>query len=163
MPAKTSAGRGTTSASGAKSALRSPSKARDGAPGGDTPARGRSLAAAGDVGALARRLAGIASLEDRLREIARSINGRVTFSTSLGLEDQAILHPIATSRGPIDVFTLDTGRHFPETLETLEASEQRYGVKIRVMAPDAREVEELVARDGIFGFRLAVENSKAGW
>src|ERR1700730_10027323 len=163
MSAKTSAGRGTTSASGAKSALRSPSKARDGAPGGDTPARGRSLAAAGDVGALARRLAGIASLEDRLREIARSINGRVTFSTSLGLEDQAILHPIATSRGPIDVFTLDTGRHFPETLETLEASEQRYGVKIRVMAPDAREVEELVARDGIFGFRLAVENSKAGW
>ena len=29
------------------------------------------------------------------------------------------------------------------------------------MFPDAREVEELVARDGIFGFRLAVENRKA--
>jgi phosphoadenosine phosphosulfate reductase len=163
MPAKTSAGRGATSASGAKSALRSPSKARDGTPGGDAPAQGRSLAAAGDVAAAAldRRLAGIASLEDRLREIARSIKGRVTFSTSLALEDQAILHAIATSGVPIDVFTLDTGRHFPETLETLEASEQRYGIKIRVMAPDAREVEELVARDGIFGFRLAVENRKA--
>jgi phosphoadenosine phosphosulfate reductase len=161
MPAKTSAGRGATSASGAKSALRSPSKARDGAPGGDAPAQGRSSAAANDVAALDRRLAGIASLEDRLREIARSIKGRVTFSTSLGLEDQAILHAIATSGVPIDVFTLDTGRHFPETLETLEASEQRYGIKIRVTAPDAHEVEELVARDGIFGFRLAVENRKA--
>ncbi len=62
---------------------------------------------------------------------------------------------------PIDVFTLDTGRHFPETLETLEASERRYRLKIRVVAPDAAEVEALVARDGIFGFRLAVENRKA--
>jgi phosphoadenosine phosphosulfate reductase len=161
MPAKTSAGRSATAASGAKNALRSPSKARDGAPGGDTLAQERGLAAARDAAALDRRLASIASLEDRLREITRSTKGRVTFSTSLGLDDQAILHAIATSGVPIDVFTLDTGRHFPETLETLEASEQRYGVKIRVMTPDARGVEELVARDGIFGFRLAVENRKA--
>jgi phosphoadenosine phosphosulfate reductase len=163
MPAKTSAGRGATSASGAKSALRSSSKSSNGASAVGAPAQGQGRGADGgrNVANIDRRLAGIASLEDRLREIARSIKGRVTFSTSLGLEDQAILHAIATSGVPIDVFTLDTGRHFPETLETLEASEQRYGVKIRVTAPDAREVEELVARDGIFGFRLAVENRKA--
>ena len=77
------------------------------------------------------------------------------------MEDQAVLHAIASTGTPIDVFTLDTGRHFPETLETLEASERRYGLKIRVMAPDAAEVEALVARDGIFGFRLAIENRKA--
>jgi phosphoadenosine phosphosulfate reductase len=159
MPAKTSAGRGATSASGAKSALRSPSKARNA--GGQTESQGRSAAGGRSVASLDRRLAGIASPEDRLREIARAIKGRITFSTSLGLEDQAILHAIASSGAPIDVFTLDTGRHFPETLETLEASEQRYGIKIRVMAPNAKEVEELVARDGIYGFRLAVENRKA--
>jgi len=100
-------------------------------------------------------------LEDRLLEIARSVAGRVTFSTSLGIEDQAVLNAIAASGAKIDVFTLDTGRHFPETLDTLEASENRYGLNIRVMFPDAREVEELVARDGIYGFRLAVENRKA--
>ena len=162
MPAKTSAGRGATSASGAKSALRSSSKSSNGASAVGAPAQGQGGAGGGpNVASIDRRLAGIASLEDRLREIARSIKGRVTFSTSLGLEDQAILHAIATSGVPIDVFTLDTGRHFPETLETLEASEQRYGVKIRVTAPDAREVEELVARDGIFGFRLAVATRKA--
>ena len=111
--------------------------------------------------ALDRRLAAIDSLEDRLIEITRSVPGRVTFSTSLGIEDQAVLHAIAASGAKIDVFTLDTGRHFPETLDTLEASENRYGLKIRVMFPDAREVEELVARDGIYGFRLAVENRKA--
>jgi phosphoadenosine phosphosulfate reductase len=111
--------------------------------------------------ALNGRLAALTDLEDRLREIARAIPGRITFSTSLGIEDQAVLHAIASAGLDFDVFTLDTGRHFPETLETLQESEQRYGRRIRVVVPEAREVEELVARDGIFGFRLAVENRKA--
>jgi phosphoadenosine phosphosulfate reductase len=111
--------------------------------------------------ALDKRLSAIDSLEERLLEINRSISGRITFSTSLGIEDQAVLNAIADSRAAIDVFTLDTGRHFPETLETLETSENRYGIKIRVMFPDAADVEDLVARDGIYGFRLAVENRKA--
>jgi len=149
MPTKSSTGRGANQASGARGALRTPSSRRAGA----DP---RQVAAALDL-----RLAGIDSLEGRLTEIARAVPGRVTFSTSLGLEDQAVLHALATSGASIDVFTLDTGRHFPETLETLDASENRYGLKIRVMFPDAREVEELVSRDGIYGFRLAVENRKA--
>ncbi len=111
--------------------------------------------------ALDRRLAALSTLEDRLLEIVRSIEGRVTFSTSLGIEDQAVLNGIAASGADIDVFTLDTGRHFPETLDTLEASENRYGLKIRVMFPDAHEVEELVARDGILGFRLSIDNRKS--
>lgn len=148
MPAKSSQGHGAAEAPGAKTSLRS-------------TAIGTAAPAAADVSALAQRLADMTRLEDRVAEIAAAIHGRVTFSTSLGIEDQAILHAIAATGANIDVFTLDTGRHFPETLETLEASELRYGLKIRVMAPDAREVEELVARDGIFGFRLAVENRKA--
>jgi phosphoadenosine phosphosulfate reductase len=60
-------------------------------------------------------------LIDRIRSIARSIDGRIAFSTSLGLEDQAIVHAIAAAEVPIDLFTLDTGRHFPETLDTLVA------------------------------------------
>jgi phosphoadenosine phosphosulfate reductase len=112
---------------------------------------------------LDRRLAALTTLEDRIRLIAQEISGRVAFSTSLGIEDQAVLHAIATTktRTKIDVFTLDTGRHFAETLDTLEESENRYGLNIRVMFPDAREVEELVARDGINGFRNSVDNRKA--
>ena len=111
--------------------------------------------------ALDARLGTIERLEDRMTEIARAIPGRIAFSTSLGIEDQAVLHAIANSGAEFDVFTLDTGRHFPETLETLQTSELRYRRRIRVVAPEAREVEELVARDGIYGFRLAVENRKA--
>lgn len=111
--------------------------------------------------ALNTRLAELTSLEDRLRAVADAIPGRVTFSSSLGIEDQAVLHGIAKAAPQFDVFTLDTGRHFPETLQTLEDSENVYGIKIRVMFPDAKEVEDLVARDGIFGFRNSVENRKA--
>jgi phosphoadenosine phosphosulfate reductase len=97
----------------------------------------------------------------RIKEIASRIEGRIAFSTSIGLEDQAILHAIAKSGAGIDVFTLDTGRLFPEVLETIELSELRFRIRIRLVAPDAKEVEELVARDGVYGFRHAVENRKA--
>lgn len=110
---------------------------------------------------LDERLARVKTLADRIREMRRRIEGRIVFSTSLQLEDQAILHAIAESGAEIDIFTLDTGRLFPEVLETVELSELRYGVRIRLVAPEASEIEELVARDGVFGFRHSVENRKA--
>ena len=89
------------------------------------------------------------------------MTGRIAFSTSLGLEDQVVLHGLAQSAADVDVFTLDTGRHFPETLETLAESERRYGLRIRVVSPDADELEDVVARDGVLGFRMSVEARKA--
>ena len=115
----------------------------------------------GSVGSLDAILAETGELSERIRLIAHEIRGRVAFSTSLGLEDQAILHAIAKSEAAIDVFTLDTGRHFPETLETLATSEQRYGLAIRMLAPEAPDVEKLVARDGVLGFRSSIEARKA--
>jgi phosphoadenosine phosphosulfate reductase len=113
-----------------------------------------------EADALDQRLTRVKSLIDRIRETRRRIEGRIVFATSLQLEDQAILHAIAESGAEIDLFTLDTGRLFPEVLETVELSELRYGVRIRLVAPDAGEVEELVARNGVFGFRHSVENRK---
>jgi phosphoadenosine phosphosulfate reductase len=114
-----------------------------------------------EAGRLAADLAGLHDVTDRLALIARQVTGRISFSTSLGLEDQAILHAIATAKAGIDVFTLDTGRHFQETLDTLEASERQYGLKIRIVAPDPSDIAALVARDGINGFRQSIENRKA--
>jgi phosphoadenosine phosphosulfate reductase len=113
------------------------------------------------IAGLCQRLAETAKLEDRVQIIAASLPAGLRFSTSLGLEDQAVLHAIALARAPIDVFTLDTGRHFPETLDTLAASEQRYGRSIRMMVPQTDDLETLVARDGINGFRTSVDARKA--
>ena len=107
------------------------------------------------------RLAKIESLSERIAEVRRSVEGRIVFSTSLGLDDQAILNAVAEFGADIDIFTLDTGRLFPEVLETVELSEIRYGLRIRLVTPEASEVEALVARDGVFGFRQSVDNRKA--
>jgi phosphoadenosine phosphosulfate reductase len=113
------------------------------------------------VRTLSNRLREASDLAGRIADVARSVPGRVAFSTSLGLEDQAILHAIAESGAGVDAFTLDTGRLFPETLDTLADTERRYGLRIRVLSPDASAVEDLVARDGVLGFRLSLEARKA--
>ena len=111
--------------------------------------------------AVVTRPSSTASLADRIRAIADAVPGRIAFSTSIGLEDQAILHAIAEVGVDFDVFTLDTGRLFPETIETIASSEHRYGLTIRVIAPDAAELEALVARDGVLGFRSSIDARKA--
>jgi len=121
----------------------------------------RSRAQGPDPVALCSALGAVDSLEGRIALVARAGPGRIVFSTSLGLEDQALLHAIAASGANIAIFTLDTGRHFAETLDTLDRSERRYGLGIRVVAPDAGELEELVARDGVLGFRLSPDARKA--
>jgi phosphoadenosine phosphosulfate reductase len=110
---------------------------------------------------LDRRLAALGTPEERIAAIADAVPGRLTFSTSLGPEDQAVLHAVELSGAAVDIFTLDTGRLFPETLETLVRTEQRYGLRIRVISPAANEVEQLVARDGVLGFRLSSDARKA--
>lgn len=120
------------------------------------PKGGEALAVALDAA-----LSALDTLEARLSAIADAIPGRIAFSTSLGLEDQAVLNAIAATGRDFDVFTLDTGRHFPETLETLDASNLRYGPLIRVVFPEAGDVEALVARDGIMGFRQSIDARKA--
>jgi phosphoadenosine phosphosulfate reductase len=118
------------------------------------------------VAPLATALAGEHSLGRRLHLIRRLIprsliTGRIAFSTSLGIEDQAIVHAIADAKVDIDLFTLDTGRLFPETIDTLAATESRYGLKVRVLSPDAADAEALVARDGALGFRSSIGARKA--
>lgn len=95
-----------------------------------------------------------------LRWAAARHAGRVAFASSLGREDQVLLDRIA-ALGLLDaipVFTLDTGRLFPETVELIAANERRYGVRLRVFAPEAAAVEDLLARQGALGLRDSLAN-----
>ncbi len=51
------------------------------------------------------------------------------------------------------VFSLDTGRLHPETLEFIERVRDHYGVAIETYAPQAAAVEALVREKGLFSFR----------
>jgi phosphoadenosine phosphosulfate reductase len=86
--------------------------------------------------------------------------GRVSFSTSFSLEDQVILHHIAQENLPVNVFTLDTGRLFPETYSVWTASKEKYAIPIKAYTPDFRLLEPFVQEKGPNSFYESVENRK---
>jgi phosphoadenosine phosphosulfate reductase len=100
-------------------------------------------------------------LFDRLRLLREEIGGRIVFATSFGIEDQAIAHAIFKQALAIDVVTLDTGRLFPETYDVWAETERRYGVAIGAFYPNQTNLEALVARQGIDGFRNSVAARQA--
>ena len=101
------------------------------------------------------------SAQEGLALIADLFPGKVTFSTSLGQEDQVITQLIANGNIPIQIFSLDTGRLFPETLDLLARTEAKYKQNIKVYYPNTSSVENLVSEIGINGFYDSVENRKS--
>jgi phosphoadenosine phosphosulfate reductase len=111
---------------------------------------GGSLTAAEGQAAIAR-VAGATPLE-RLQSLREAVPGRIVFTTSFGLEDQAIAHLIFANKLEIDVATLDTGRLFPSTYALWAETEAKYGVRIRSYHPDPGELSALIADSGANGF-----------
>lgn len=93
----------------------------------------------------------------RLAALRTAVSGRIVFTTSFGLEDQALTHLIAERGLAVEFVTLDTGRLFPETYAVWRQTEERYGLRIRAYYPDATTLEDLVAVQGIDGFYRSVE------
>ncbi len=95
-----------------------------------------------------------------LAAVAARYSGRIAFASSMGLEDQALTAMIAASGLDIPIFTLDTGRLFPETYDLIDRTSKRYGVQIQTYFPAAAEVEKMVNRDGVNLFRDSIEARK---
>jgi len=111
------------------------------------------------VTALLAELEG-AGAEDVLADAAGRFPGRVAFASSLGLEDQVLTAMIAEAKLDIPIFTLDTGRLYPETYDLIARTKERYGVTMHVCFPAADAVEEMVDRDGVNLFRDSIEARK---
>jgi thioredoxin-dependent adenylylsulfate APS reductase len=94
---------------------------------------------------------------ERIKRLRESVDGKIVFTTSFGLEDQVILHWIADLSLDIEVVTIDAGRLFPETYAVWAQTEKRYGRRIRALFPDHNAIEPLVARQGINGFYESVD------
>lgn len=89
---------------------------------------------------------------ERLIQLRRTVQGRLVFATSFGLEDQAILHLLHANAIAAEVVTLDTGRLFAETYALWSATEAKYDIRIKAFYPETAALEALVARQGIDGF-----------
>ncbi len=90
----------------------------------------------------------------------RSFSGKIALASSLGAEDQVLTHMIAQSGYSVRIFTLDTGRMFPESYEILERTKRFYNISIEVFFPDYKEVEKMVNDKGINLFYDSIENRK---
>ena len=89
---------------------------------------------------------------ERLQSLRAAIPGRIVFTTSFGLEDQALAHLIFSERLEIEVATLDTGRLFPSTYRLWQQTEEKYGRRIGAFHPDAEALAALAADIGANGF-----------
>lgn len=85
---------------------------------------------------------------------------KIVLSTSLGLEDQVLTDLVMGQNSDTEVFTLDTGRLFPETYDLIARTNKQYGIRMKTYFPEAKRVEEMVAGHGINLFYDSVEKRK---
>ena len=100
------------------------------------------------------------SAEEILSVLSALSEEKIVFSTSLSYEDQAIAHMIFYNNLNIEVFTLDTGRLFPETYSVFSSTRERYKKEIKTFYPKTESVEKLVSSKGPNSFYESVENRK---
>lgn len=89
------------------------------------------------------------------REVLRAaldrLGDRCAISFS-GAEDVLLLEYAHQLGRPFRVFTLDTGRLHPETLEFIATVERRYALRVEVCVPDRALLEPFVRAKGLFSF-----------
>jgi phosphoadenosine phosphosulfate reductase len=96
-----------------------------------------------EIASAAAELEG-ASPEAALRWVVQRFPGRVGFATAFGPEGCVLLEAIAREKLAVEVFTLDTGLLFPETVELWRELERRYGVRVRGVRPSLTVAEQEV-------------------
>ena len=100
------------------------------------------------------------SITDTLIRLNSAFPGKLTLSTSFSYEDQVITDHVSRLPFPVFIFTLDTGRLFPETYSTWSRTLERYKVSIDAYYPDAERLQEFVRSYGPNSFYESVDNRK---
>jgi phosphoadenosine phosphosulfate reductase len=105
---------------------------------------------ASDVEQVAAEL-GQAHPSDILTQALARHSPAITISFS-GAEDVVLIDMASRLGEPFRIFTLDTGRLHPETLEFLETVRKHYEIEIEAFFPQPEPVQQLVREKGLFSF-----------
>jgi phosphoadenosine phosphosulfate reductase len=111
----------------------------------------------------ARVQVSVSQLESALAEFKN-----VCYANSLGPESMVLTDLIwgsaegtaAAALAAIEIFSIDTGRLFPETYDLIERVQQRYGRALRIYYPHAADLEGWVHTNGINGFRDGIDQRR---
>ncbi len=101
-----------------------------------------------------------ASPEEILDFMLKQFGDQIAMASSLSAEDQVLTHMMLTIDPNARIFTLDTGRLFPETYDLIDRTNARYNTRIEVFFPESAEVEAMVKEEGVNLFYHSIENRK---
>lgn len=101
------------------------------------------------------------SPEELLQYFLGKYGDKIALASSLGLEDQVLTDMILKIDRSARIFTIDTGRLFPETYSLIDKTNLKYGIKMELFFPENKTVEEYVRTNGINAFYESVEKRKA--
>lgn len=95
-----------------------------------------------------------------LAYFAGEFENKICLSSSMGPEDQVLMHMLIKINPQFRIITLDTGRLFPETLNLIHKTNKDYNTNMDVLFPDYKQVEKMVREKGMNLFYESVENRK---
>ncbi|MBQ6560832.1 MAG: phosphoadenosine phosphosulfate reductase family protein, partial [Paludibacteraceae bacterium] len=76
-----------------------------------------------------------ATPEEILQYFLPKHGNRIALASSLGLEDQVLTAMAVKIKKDARVFTIDTGRLFPECYQLIDRTNDKYDIKIEVYSP----------------------------
>jgi len=103
---------------------------------------------------------GKGTAEELLAFFLNEFKGRIALSSSMSVEDQLLTKMVVSIDPEARVFTLDTGRLFPETYDLIDRTAKKYKVNLEVFFPESADVEEMVQTKGMNLFYSSIENRK---
>jgi phosphoadenosine phosphosulfate reductase len=95
--------------------------------------------------------------QELLRYVMERCGDRVALSSSLSIEDQTLTDMMLEINPQPRIFTLDTGRLFPETYQLIDKTNLRYGIKLEVFCPQTEALQQMVRDNGINLFYESIE------
>ncbi len=98
--------------------------------------------------------------EEIISYFTTEYRGEIALSNSLSLEDQVLTDMICKISPETRIFTLDTGRVFPEAYDLIDRTKKKYDKSIEVFFPNFESVEKMVAEHSVNLFYESVENRK---
>lgn len=101
-----------------------------------------------------------ASVEEILKRVLALFGNKIALSSSLGAEDQVLTDMVLKINPNARIFTLDTGRLFPETYDLIDRTAKKYKTSIEIFFPNNEMVQNMVNTKGINLFYESVENRK---
>lgn len=99
--------------------------------------------------------------QELLSYFLHKYGNRIALASSLGLEDQVLTDMILKINPSARIFTIDTGRLFPETYSLIDRTNMKYGIKMEVFFPESKPVEDYVRLNGINAFYENIDKRKA--